>query len=73
MDEAKQIEMVYQAINGALKAIELVYKPLGKSCCQPYKDIKDEKIMDYYYTMNEMCCELSDRKAMDWQKEDNED
>lgn len=68
MNEATQIELVYNALHNAQKMIELAYKPEGKWYCSPYEDITDEKIKDYYYDINTMCIELADRKAMDWQK-----
>lgn len=67
--EAKQIEMVYEALNSAKRMIELVYKPENTPVGHPDKDIKDEKIRSYYYTINEMCVELADRNVMLWQKE----
>lgn len=70
MDEAKQVEMVYRAIQGAKDIIALVYMPEGAEYAHPINDIKDEKIQDYYYTLNSMCCELADRNVMGWQKED---
>lgn len=72
--EAKQIEMVYEALNHAKKAIALIYKDENESIGHPDKDIKDEKIQSYYYAINEMCVELADRNVMLWQKEfENED
>lgn len=70
--EAKQIEMVWEALNHAKKAIALIYKDENEPIGQPDKDIKDEKIQSYYYKINDMCCELSDRNVMLWQKEENE-
>ena len=70
--EAKQIEMVYETLNSAKKAIALVYKDENEPIGHPEEDIKDEKIKSYYYTINEMCVELADRNVMLWQKEDNE-
>lgn len=68
--EAKQIEMVYEALNSAKKAIALIYKDESEPIGHPDKDIKDEKIQSYYYTINDMCVELADRNVMLWQKED---
>ena len=70
--EAKQIEMVHDILNNAKEMIAMVYKPNGNVYRNPIKDITDEKIRDYYYEINHMCCELSDRNKMLWQKEDNE-
>ena len=67
--EAKQIEMVYEALNHAKKAIALIYKDENEPIGHPDKDIKDEKIQGYYYAINEMCVELADRNVMLWQKE----
>ncbi len=68
--EAKQIEMVYNAIGQAKDTIAMVYKPECNKYTNPLKDITDEKIQDYYYKLNSMCCELSERNKMLWQKED---
>lgn len=68
--EAKQIEMVYEALNHAKKEIALIYKDENEPIGHPDKDIKDEKIQSYYYAINEMCVELADRNVMLWQKED---
>ena len=68
--EAKQIEMVWEALNHAKKAIALIYKDENEPIGHPDKDIKDKKIQSYYYTINEMCVELADRNTMVWQKED---
>lgn len=68
--EAKQIEMVYEALNSAKKTIALIYKDENEPIGHPDKDIKDEKIQSYYYTINEMCVELAERNVMLWQKED---
>lgn len=68
--EAKQVEMVYEALNSAKKAIALIYKDESEPIGHPDKDIKDEKIRSYYYTINDMCVELADRNVMLWQKED---
>ena len=70
MDRAKQIEMVYQAIGNAKDMIGMVYKPDDSAFSSPLEDIKDEKIRDYYYKLNEMCCELADRNVMVWQNEE---
>ena len=43
--EAKQIEMVYEALNSAKKAIALIYKDENEPIGHPDKDIKDEKIL----------------------------
>lgn len=72
-EEAKQIEMVHDILNNAKEMIAMVYRPNGNAYRNPIKDITDEKIKDYYYEINHMCCELSDRGKMIWQKEDNED
>lgn len=72
-EEAKQIEMVHDILNNAKEMIAMVYKPNGNAYRNPIRDITDEKIRDYYYEINHMCCELSDRGKMIWQKEDNED
>lgn len=68
--EAKQIEMVYETLNSAKKAIALIYKDENAPIGHPDKDIKDEKIQSYYYAINEMCLELAERNVMLWQKED---
>lgn len=72
-EEAKQIEMVHDILCNAKEMIAMVYKPNGNVYRNPTKDITDEKIREYYYEINHMCCELSDRNKMLWQKEDNED
>jgi DNA-binding Lrp family transcriptional regulator len=72
-EEAKQIEMVHDILSNAKEMIAMVYRPDGNAYCNPIRDITDEKIRDYYYEINHMCCELSDRNKMIWQKEDNED
>ena len=72
-EEAKQIEMVHDILKNAKEMIAMVYRPDGNAYRNPIKDITDEKIRDYYYEINHMCCELSDRGKMIWQKEDNED
>lgn len=69
MEQSKQIEIVYEALHNAQKMIELAYRPEGKEFCSPYDDITDEKIKEYYYDINTMCIELSDRNAMNWQKD----
>lgn len=68
MEQSKQIEIVYEALHNAQKMIELAYRPEGKEFCSPCDDIIDEKIKEYYYDINTMCIELSDRNAMNWQK-----
>ena len=68
ISKATQIELVYDALHNALKMIELAYKPEGEEFCHPLEDISDEKIRDYYYDINTMCIELSDRGEMDWQR-----
>lgn len=68
ISKATQIELVYEALHNAQKMIEIAFKPDGKDFCQPIEDITDEKIRDYYYDINTMCIELSDREAMDWQR-----
>ena len=72
-EEAKQIEMVHDILCNAKEMIAMVYKPNGNVFRNPIKDITDEKIKDYYFEINNMCCELADRNKMLWQKEDNED
>lgn len=69
MEQSKQIEIVYEALHNAQKMIELAYRPEGKEFCSPCDDITDEKIKEYYYDINTMCIELSDRNAMNWQKD----
>lgn len=70
--EAKQIEAVWRIIGNAKEAIAMIYRPEDKSFSRPADDITDEKINEYYYKLNDMCCELSDRNVMLWQKEENE-
>lgn len=70
--EAKQIEAVWRIIGNAKEAIAMVYRPEDKSFTRPADDITDEKINKYYFDLNSMCCELSDRNVMLWQKEDDE-
>lgn len=69
MEQSKQIEIVYEALHNAQKMIGLAYRPEGKEFCSPCDDITDEKIKEYYYDINTMCIELSDRNAMNWQKD----
>lgn len=69
--EAKQIEAVWKILGNAKEAIAMVYRPDGKTYSNPADDITDEKINEYYYKLNDMCCELSDRNVMLWQKEDD--
>lgn len=69
MEESKQIEIVYEALHNAQRMIELAYRPEGKEFCSPCDDIADEKIKEYYYDINTMCIELSDRNVMNWQKD----
>ena len=68
-NEAKRVEMVYEALSSVKKAIALIYKDENEPIGHPDKDIKDEKIKSYYYTLNDMCVELADRNVMLWQKE----
>lgn len=68
--EAKQIEAVWRILGNAKEAIALVYKPEDKPYTRPADDITDKKINEYFYKINRMCCELSDRNVMLWQKED---
>lgn len=70
--EAKQIEAVWRILGNAKEAIAMVYRPEDKSYTRPADDITDEKINKYYFDINSMCCELSDRNVMIWQKEENE-
>lgn len=71
-DNAKKIEMVYSALQRAKDVIALAYKPNNSKFCNPIKDITDEKIQEYYYSLNDMCIELVERNVMMWQKEDDE-
>ena len=71
--EAKQVEAVWKILGNAKEAIAMVYKPENKTYSRPADDITDEKISQYYYDLNHMCIELSDRNVMLWQKENNED
>lgn len=68
--EAKQLEMVYNAIGYAKDTIAMIYKPDDKPYASPMTDITDEKIRDYYYELNSMCVDLSERNVMLWQKEE---
>lgn len=70
--EAKQVEAVWRILGNAKEAIAMVYRPEDKSYTRPADDITDEKINKYYFDLNRMCCELSDRNVMIWQKEENE-
>lgn len=70
--EAKQVEAVWRILGNAKEAIAMVYRPEDKSYTRPADDITDEKINKYYFDINRMCCELSDRNVMIWQKEENE-
>ena len=69
-EEAKKIEMVYNAIGYAKDMIGMIYKPANNPYTNPMTDITDEKIRDYYYELNRMCVDLSERNAMIWQRED---
>lgn len=70
--EAKQVEAVWRILNNAKEAIAMVFRPENKTFSRPADDITDEKINQYYYDLNHMCIELSDRNVMLWQKEENE-
>ena len=70
--ESKRIEMVYEVLGRAKDMIAMIYKPDDVAYCNPSKHITDADVQDYYYQINDMCCELSDRNVMLWQKEDNE-
>ena len=72
MSEEKKLEMVYEVLTQAKNMIGQIYKPEGEVCAQ-LEDFADEKVRDYYYQLNDMCIELSDRGVFPWQKEDNED
>lgn len=72
MSEEKKLELVHETLIMAKHMIEQIYKPEGKISVQ-YEDFTDEKVRDYYYRLNDMCLELSDRGIFPWQKEDNED
>lgn len=69
-EEAKKVEMVYHAIQTAKDMIALTYKPDNEAYANPLKQITDEKIKEYYYELNSMCCDLIDRGVMRWQKEE---
>ena len=69
--EAKQVEMVWKILGNAKESIAMVFKPESKTYSRA-DDITDERINEYYYDLNRMCVELSDRNVMLWQKEDNE-
>lgn len=71
MSEEKKLEMAYEVLSKAKQMIEQIYKPEGKISVK-YEDFTDEKVRDYYYQLNDMCLELSDRGVFPWQKEDNE-
>lgn len=67
--EAKQVEAVWRILGNAKEAIAMIYRPENKSFARPADDIADKKINEYYFKLNDMCCELSDRNVMLWQKE----
>lgn len=71
MSEEKKLEMTYEVLSKAKQMIEQIYKLEGKVSVK-YEDFTDEKVRDYYYRLNDMCLELSDRGVFPWQKEDNE-
>ena len=60
MSEEKKLEMTYEVISKAKQMIEQIYKPEGEICVHQ-EDFTDEKVKDYYYQLNTMCLELSDR------------
>ena len=66
--ESKQVELVYELLSKVNNMIKLVYKPDDVEYCNA-KYITDEKIKEYYYQINQMCCELLDRHVMLWQQE----
>ena len=70
INDAKKLEIVWRTLNNALDIIALVYKPDNRMYSTPAEDITDEKVNEYYYKINSMCVELSERKAMLWQQED---
>ena len=70
MDEIKKLEIVYQALINARNMIELAYKKNGAISCDIINDFTDDKIQDYYFKLNEMCLEISDRGVFAWQKEE---
>ena len=70
LENAKKLEIVWRTLNNALDIIALVYKPDNKMYSTPAEDITDEKVNEYYYKINSMCVELSERKSMLWQQED---
>ena len=68
MSEEKKLEMTYEVLSKAKEMINQIYKPEGEVCVHP-EDFTDEKVKEYYYQLNDMCLELSDRGLFAWQKE----
>lgn len=71
MSEEKKLELAYEALVMAKHMIEQIYKPEGEISTR-FEDFTDKKVRDYYYKINDMCLELSDRDVFPWQKEDDE-
>lgn len=71
MSEEKKLELVHEALIMARRMIEQIYKPDGRISTR-FEDFTDVKVRDYYYKINDMCLELSDRGVFPWQKEDDE-
>lgn len=69
MSEEKKLEMAYEVLSKAKQMIEQIYKLDGKVSVK-YEDFTDEKVKEYYYRLNDMCLELSDRGVFPWQKEE---
>lgn len=69
MSEEKKLEMAHEVILQAKQMLEQIYKPEGKISVK-YEDFTDEKVRDYYYRLNDMSLELSDRGVFPWQKEE---
>ena len=71
MSEEKKLEMAYEVITKAKQMLEQIYKPEGEISVK-YENFTDGKVREYYYQINDMCLELSDRGVFPWQKEGNE-
>ena len=69
MDESTKIELILDALQHAKDVISLACRDDNERICNML-NIKDKELKEYYYELNDMCLNLTDRNVMRWQKEE---
>lgn len=65
MEEGEKLYIIWSGMNSTKDLIFALYYKTDSGWV-------DDKMKEYYYSINDMCCEILDKNKMEWQKDGND-